>query len=445
MKRGPAILIGVVGLIVVLLIVYLAFLRTNTPTFIWGETYIETSDQPFGTSVMSELLESYFPGKKFEKVNNDLAEQLSATTGVHKNYVFIGQYPYYTDSVFDVLKSFVSNGNDAFLALNQLPENLSSEILLQTDGGVLTQDTVYYIDNFGDSAFYLEENYAEDPYAFSTFSTSKIGLNFFDAGFTRDSAYTFQLVIAEEIVPYNWNYFLPEFQKSIVNYQALGSIYSSNFSDLIKVPYGSGNFYIHCNPIVFSNYFQVEKTNIEYTSKVLSYLKPGDIIWDEYSKTTYNSESLNNNQQEEGPLKFILSQTSLRWAWYIMLLALFLFIGFRTKRMQQSIPVLEPNENKSLEFVQTIGRMYYIRKNHKQLAQQKMKLFLHFINEKYQLATHTVDENFIQKLVMKSEIGASSIQTIFKHAKYIDNTDDVTNNDLIELHKLLEYFYKNCK
>ena len=211
------------------------------------------------------------------------------------------------------------------------------------------------------------------------------------------------------------------------------------------MPFGKGNFYIHCNPIVFSNYFQVEKNNIEYTSKVLSYLEPGDIIWDEYSKTTYNSEFQNNEQQQEGPLKFILSQTSLRWAWYVMLIALILFIIFRTKRMQQSIPVLEPNENKSLEFVQTIGRMYYIRKNHKQLALQKIKLFLHFINEKYQLATHTPDEIFIQKLVMKSEISANSIQSIFKHAKYIDNTDDVTDNDLIELHKLLEHFYKNCK
>lgn len=438
-------MIGVIGLVVVLLVVYLAFLRTNTPTFIWSETYIESSDQPFGTSVLSELLESYFPGKKFEKTNNDLAEKLIATPGVHKNYIFVGQYPYYTDSVFDILKTFVANGNDAFLALNQLPENLSAEILLQTGGGVTTQDTVYYLDNLGDSSFYLEENYAEDPYAFSTFSTSKIGLNFFESGFKRDSSYMFQLEIAEEIVTYNWNYFLPAFQKSIINYQALGSIYSVNFCDLIKVPYGSGNFYIHCNPIVFSNYFQVEKSNIEYTSKVLSYLKPGDIIWDEYSKTTYNSQMQNNEQQVEGPLKFILSQTSLRWAWYVMLIALILFIIFRTKRMQQSIAVLEPNENKSLEFVQTIGRMYYIRKNHKQLAQQKIKLFLHFINEKYQLATFAADEVFIQKLVMKSEISTSSIQAIFKHAKYIDNTDDVTDNDLIELHKLLEHFYKNCK
>ena len=97
---------------------------------------------------------------------------------------------------------------------------------------------------------------------------------------------------------------MPAFQKSIVNHQALGSIYSGNFCDLIKVPFGKGNFYIHCNPIVFSNYFQVEKNNIEYTSKVLSYLEPGDIIWDENSKTTYNSEFQNNEQQQEGPLKF---------------------------------------------------------------------------------------------------------------------------------------------
>ncbi len=87
-------MIGIVGIVVVLLVVYLAFLRTNSNTYIWSETYIESSDQPFGTSVVSELLESYFPGKKFEKVNNDLGEQLTATADGHKNYIFVGQYPY---------------------------------------------------------------------------------------------------------------------------------------------------------------------------------------------------------------------------------------------------------------------------------------------------------------------------------------------------------------
>ena len=45
----------------------------------------------------------------------------------------------------------------------------------------------------------------------------------------------------------------------------------------------------------------------------------------------------------------------------------------------------------------------------------------------------------------RSEIKEDDIRKIFKHYKYIENTNEVTNEDLIELHTLIDYFYKNCK
>ncbi len=444
MKRGSVMILSIVGFIILVFVVYYVASLNKSEHFIWNESYIEASEQPFGTSVFSEILEHHFDGNKFEKVNNDLAKKLSNADGKHKNYVFIGQVPFYTDSVFELLENFVKNGNDAFIALKEMPELLSTEILLQNNIAT-PQDTIYYLDNNGDSVYYLQDAYVEDKGAFSYFTAKDVALNFLDAPFRKDSGYHFQIEIEEEVIQYEWLFFLPEYKNSIKNCNAIGSIYSSNFCDMIQVPYGKGNFYIHSNPVVFSNYFQIQKDKVEYTSKVLSYLTPGDIIWDEYSKTTYNNNNPQNDNQQEGPLRFILSQNSLRWAWYTMLIGLLVFVFFRTRRTQQHIPILEPNENKSLEFVQTIGRMYYLRKNHKQLAQQKIKLFLNFIYEKYQINTHILDEAFIEKLKMKSEISADTIKNIFKHAKYIENTDQVTADDLIQLHTQLDNFYKNCK
>ena len=443
MKRGN-ILIIVVCILVVALILLLFYMRPREKHYLWSETYGEYSDQPFGTVVISKLLEDYFSGKSLEVVNNDLGTKLLEKEGVHRNYIFIGQKPYYTDSIFELLLNFVSSGNDAFLALKEIPQNFSSKVLQQTKQ-INENDSLYYTDQYGDSVFYQEDIYPQDPNAFKQFNSRKISMNFIDEEFKRDSSYKFDFIVQQEPALYDWLYFFPEFQNSILNYSALGTLYSENFCNFIQVPYGKGYFYIHTNPIVFSNYFQIQKSNVEYTSKVLSYLKPGDIIWDEYSKTYTSDLNFNNDDQTEGPLKFILSQTSLRWAWYCLLGGLLLFILFRTKRTQQSIRVMEPNENKSLEFVQTIGRMYYIRRNHNQLAQQKMKLFFHFIAERYQLNTQVQDEDFINKLHLKSEISRDSIINLFKHYKYINNTNEVTNEDLIHLHSLLDRFYKNCK
>lgn len=106
---------------------------------------------------------------------------------------------------------------------------------------------------------------------------------------------------------------------------------------------------------------------------------------------------------------------------------------------------MEVNENKSLEFIQTIGRMYFISKNHRLMSQQKIRLFLHFINERYHIPTNEINDAFYEKLRLKSEIPVTDIKAIFSHYRYIENTTDVSPDDLIYLHQLLDSFYKTCK
>ncbi len=445
--KNNSILIILIVVVVALVILLLLFMPSNSEKhFSWGEHYRQSSDQPFGTLVVSKLLEEYFPESNFTLVKNNLAETFDHLPAGHKNYVFIGREPYLTDSTYGLIRDFVYEGNDAFFAVNEIPEKLSNGIFKSMNKASAI-DSTFYLTEFGDTIWYQKPEIYFDTAALSYFTTDNIVMNFNSSAFKRDSSFRFDFKVRDKSTVYEWKYIFPEYAASLVDYDSLGSLRSSNFLNYIRIPYGKGNFYIHTNPIVFANFFQIKENNIEYTSKVFSYLKPGDIIWDESSKTMDlpNFDGMDFSSEQEGPLKFILSQPALRWAWYTLIAGLVLFLLFRSKRLQQPIPVMEPNENKSLEFIQTIGRMYFISRNHKLIAQQKMKLFLHFINERYRIPTQELNEQFFTSLNLKSEINPAEIKSIFTHFRYMENTTDVTPDDLIYFHQLLDSFYKNCK
>ncbi|MBK9457610.1 MAG: DUF4350 domain-containing protein [Bacteroidetes bacterium] len=173
----------------------------------WAESYRSDSDQPYGTLVLTKLLEDYFPNDKLTFVTEDINKPLTEITGEHRTYMFIGSYPYYTDSTLDNLKQFVQRGNDVFIATNAIPENFSSDVLLGNISGSYSYDTVYYLDSFGDSTFSLQENYAEDPNTYSNFETSKIGMNFHFNELRKKEGYQFGVMYKDEVIDYTWNYF----------------------------------------------------------------------------------------------------------------------------------------------------------------------------------------------------------------------------------------------
>lgn len=443
MKRSDIIVIIITGLTAVALIIF--FMNLNRkPHFNWYPNYRAASDEPYGASILSELLTNYFPDEDLDIATTDIMQKLNSREGGHKVYLFIGEYPFYNDSALYALSDFVADGNDALLSIDQIPLELSKKIIQGEEGLYGQVDTTYYIDNFGDTNFMMQPVFADDKTSLGEFISPGITMNFRAPEFRSNAGYRFVYHYKEDPEDFTWNHFLPDYLKTAPDAEQLGTLESAFLCNFIKVPYGNGNFYFHTNPIVFTNLFMLQEDKVEYASKILSYLEPGDIIWDQYSFSV-KPEDPNNDNQGEGPLKYILSQTSLRWAWYTILAGMAIFLLFRTKRMQQSIPVMEPNENKSLEFVQTIGRMYFIRRQHHHLVVQKMKLFQHFIQERYQLHAQVQDQAFMQKLHMKSEIPLADIEALYELARSLEAKSTVKDEDLITLHNTLDHFYKHCK
>ncbi|MEZ5013389.1 MAG: DUF4350 domain-containing protein [Chitinophagales bacterium] len=436
--RRNTIVIVIIVVLAIGLIVYLIAGNSNNRDYSWTPSYRPESEQPFGGMVIYELLDSYFPGHSMQTVNYNIDKALRDADG-HTTYFFLGSTAYYSDSTFNDLKEFVRRGNDAFFGVDVMPDQLESLLAdISTYHGAMP-DTTWYVDQNGDSVYYTQNNGYGYTSGLENIDSRKNKMNFTDSIFHRDTAYNFSIVIKEEVQSWDWNYFLSTYLAKLESYEPLGTGLTDNFYNFIRIPYGSGYFYVHVNPLAFTNYFLIQKDKKEYAEKALSYLSSGDILWDEESRSYPHTQN-----QSEGPLKYILSQRSLRWAWYCLIASLLLYLAFRAKRMQQPIPVTEKNENKSLEFVQTIGRMYLLRKNHHQLGQQKIKLFYQFISERYKIPLAPNEKGFLDKLHLKSEIPLTDIEAIFKQAKYMEHTD-VNADDLIELHIMLQSFYTHCK
>ena len=204
----------------------------------------------------------------------------------------------------------------------------------------------------------------------------------------------------------------------------------------IKVPFGNNNgaFYVHTNPFAFSNYHMLNG-NEAYAAAVLSFLPKHQIIWDNYYKS--------GRKVITSPLRFILQNQALKWAFYITMISLILFVIFRGKRTQRIIPVVEPLKNATLDFTRTIGDLYYQHGDFTNIITNKIQYFLEQIRSKYYLDTNELNEGFISKLAIKSSNKKEDTKALIDYMVYLKSKPNHTEADLIQLNKLIESFTKS--
>lgn len=209
-----------------------------------------------------------------------------------------------------------------------------------------------------------------------------------------------------------------------------------NHINFIKVPFGKNNgaFYMHTNPFAFTNYHMLNG-NDAYAATVLSFLPKHQIIWDNYYKS--------GRKVITSPLRFVLQSPALKWAFYITLFSLILFVIFKGKRTQRIIPVVEPLQNATLDFTRTIGDLYYQHGDFTNIINNKIQYFLEQIRSKYYLNTNELNENFISKLAVKSSNKKEDTKGLIDYLVYLKSKNTHTENDLIELNKRIETFTQN--
>ena len=142
----------------------------------------------------------------------------------------------------------------------------------------------------------------------------------------------------------------------------------------------------------------------------------------------------------QSPLRFILTTEPLRWAYYLTISAILLFMFFEAKRKQRIIPVIRPLANTSLEFVNTIGNLYLQNGDHKDIAEKKIAFFLEHIRVNYWLNTQKISEDFLVALAKRSDTPLEKVREIFALIRNIQAADRITDRELIQLNAALERF-----
>ena len=397
--------------------------------FNWRETYTEKSKEPFGSFVIHEMLKSYFPNNNLQDLKEPISKSLPNLDSIKgmANYVFVGDGLFADTADVDKLLLFVQQGHQAFIAANEIPNYLLESI-------------------FKDSCDDANEQY----HRFRTDWADSAYLNFNHPQLIEKRPFRYEFLIASEKNVYQWSYIdtlRGECTEGAKNITPLGNFNEGNIN-FIKVNYGKGTVFIHSNPIVFTNFHLLDSTKLRYAAKAFSHLAAGTIYWDAKSRVSRDvirrMNGSNVHLEKDGPLKYILAQPALRWAWFIFLGLISLYLIFGAKRRQRTIPVLEDKSNTSLEFIQTIGQMYFRQGEHIRLCDMMLKQFQTFVRERYHLASREMNDEFINTLAIKSDVSEEKIKQIVSHENLIYR-NSLTEDSMIDFHYLLNNFYKTCK
>jgi hypothetical protein len=211
--------------------------------------------------------------------------------------------------------------------------------------------------------------------------------------------------------------------------------------DLVRFNYkGGGALYLHFAPLAFSNFFLLHKENKAYYDDALSFLPSSArlVMWDKYFRYSHRSED------GSPTLKYIMGNNSFRWAFWLLLLLFLLIYLFDSKRKQRPVPVVEPLRNTSLDFVKTIGRLYYQRRDNYNLAQKMVAHFQDHVRRRYNLHASVLDESFVDRLSYKTGLSRDMLKDIVYDMNRFPHQGWVTDEDLLEFNKKMEEFYKQA-
>lgn len=382
--------IKIYGILLLIVIAILAVFEVNKSEVLdWRKSFDVNKKTPFGLFVFNEEA-SYLFKNKLEKTN-------------------LSPFEYYRENK-------TSTPHNIFIFNKKLDNESWKKILTEVEKG---SDVLMFSQNI-DYQIY-------DTLNISTKSEYHDSLSLH----LTDIKLVNQYINIDKLPTANHFSYLPE------NHTILG--YSENTKkqkigvNFIEIPFGKGRFLFHLEPLIITNYHLLKSENEKYTESVFSFLPDRKTIWftEDYKKNISSS-----------PLRFILDNAGLRYAWWLLLVGLLLFMFFNAKRKQRIVPIIEPIKNKSVEFVKSIGNLYLQEGSPRDMAQKKIQYFLHKIRTELMIDTKTLDDVFIKKLHSKTGKSLEKITDAIHLIRDIEKSHKIKQEDLIKINHILDEILK---
>lgn len=404
MKKKLSILIGAILLIGIFIFSVNKF-RLNLPKS-WEVNLFQNSKDPYGLFVMHEELGNLSKGKiqDLEKLS-----ELKIDPKKAKDYavVVIGSEIYFDTVAKNLLSNIARNG-----------------------GIVMVAD---YYDNFGDDSNGFDESFETDSIIIDSavvednllYNKTQIIKNDFELKTDK----TFKIKKKKEV---EHHYFSEISNDS----EVIGTVTNGNktYPNYLKIkPKNYKGFYLyHAEPLYFSNYYLLNEDSYFYAKSVLEPLKGKTIFWYNTSKTYAGSSSM---------MRFIMAEPALKAAWVTLLILLFFFLIFRSKREQRIIPIYTKEENHTVEFAKTISSLYQENGEVKDIISKKIDYFLYKLRKTFLIDTDDItNKQFIEFVAQKANLSQEECLENFTILKNIYDKNQPNEHDLKVVYQIIENY-----
>ncbi|WP_160713535.1 DUF4350 domain-containing protein [Chitinophaga solisilvae] len=398
---------GGIGLLLIVLLIIGGLKRDDQAqsTDMRYATFAAKDKKAGGGYVAYRTLPRLFDNHSVQTVTKPFASTLSRESQLRypgNAYILVSDQLYTTENDITSMMECVSVGNDLFMAVNTIDPRLGRKLGFEvTEGDNFQQRSANIAQHLHDSTIPVNKSFSYNGMIAGSYF-SKI-----------DTAST--------------------------------TVLGTNFKqkpNFIRIAHVDGFIYLSLNPYTFTNYFLLRGSNIQAMETQLSYI-PKEVVnvyWDDFYCHQHSAQSGEFSQWQ-----VLMRYPSLRWALWLAIALLLLYVIFEGKRRQRIIPDRPPLANTSLEFVDAIGQLYYQQHNNYNLAHKMTLHLLEYIRTRFYLNTNHLNEAFAEALSKKSALPESDIRQLLQMIHDVQLAETVSDDMLREYYKCIQHFYLNTK
>lgn len=367
------------------------------------ETFSKVDKRPFGTYIAYGQVENMFNRNTIRNKKQAFTKTWNEISDTASLYVCLAPALYVNDEEVKAMMNYVYAGNTLFIAANYIDDALLKEIKCKEDYKPIPP---YY--NFFDSIRNTNTQFSDSSFSYYYHPYKNSFYNY-------DSVFTKVLGVNENKKP---------------NY--------------IVFFHGKGKLFLHCDPKAFSNYFLLKNENYRYMENAFSYTanNPDHLYWDDYYLKLRSKRNSGNDDKSFSSLSEIMKHPPLAAAFWLSLLSLLLYILFGIKRRERIIEKRKSNENTTVTFTETIGRLYLQKKDNKNIAEKMSTYFNEYVRNNYFLNTSNINADFITTLSRKSGVAREKVEALYRTIHHAQTNEAVDDYQLLSLNEQIQNFYK---
>lgn len=203
-----------------------------------------------------------------------------------------------------------------------------------------------------------------------------------------------------------------------------------------------GKLIVTTMPLVFTNYGVMDSDARKLSEYMSSFFKGRKLyrLHEEKNKKDVMKE------EEDGDFKYIMSQPPLKWAFYIILGLLVVYMVFNSRRRMKAIPVHKIDEDTTLQFAKVLGTFYYHQEYHVPFLMKKYDKLKSTLQSRYGWDVDKMEaSDLINRLYVITGIRKDRIAKLFILIReYSQDARTISaKKDIIEYIEIIKEIEKN--